>query len=195
MIFYVIDDHPLMREILVMLLRQLRPDAQVIEVGSIADFEDAVLRHGVPDLISLDLGLPDARGPSGVLHLKKMFPRKPLVVLTASPADEAQQEILGAGADAYVEKKKGADEILRVFGEVLEVEGLPAAPDALLSMRQKQLLELVALGMTNRDIAAELAISEHTVKVHLSRLFSRLGVKSRTQSVHYARTRGLMHGR
>lgn len=190
---YVIDDHPLMREILVMLLRELRPAAQILELGRIGDFEAAVQRHGAPDLISLDLDLPDARGPSGIRELRRMFPDEPLVVLTASPADAQMKTSLEAGADAYVEKSAGAEEILRVFEAVLDGEppqegGSPQA----LSKRQKQLLSMLATGLSNREMAAELALSEHTVKVHLSRLFHRLGVKSRTQCVHYARTHGLL---
>ena len=66
------------------------------------------------------------------------------------------------------------------------------ATETKLSKRQKQLILMLDRGMSNRDIAAELDISEHTVKVHLWRLFRRLGVKSRTQTLHYARTHGLL---
>jgi len=190
--YFVIDDHPLMREILVMLLQQLRPEARIIELERIGDFEAAVLQHGAPDFISLDLALPDARGATGVQAIRKIFPRAPLVVLTASPADQEEDACIAAGADAYVEKSKGADEILRAFTAVLEGEDAPGARDTSLSKRQKELLVMVARGMSNKEIAAELEISEHTVKAHLSRIFSRLGVKSRTQSIHYARTHGLI---
>lgn len=191
--FYVIDDHPLMREILVMLLRQLRPDAHIIELGSVGDFEAAVVRHGAPDLISLDLDLPDARGPSAVRELRRMCPDTPLVVLTASPANDQKLASMRAGADAYIEKSEGAEQILKVFGTFLD--GAAAQGSAVaepLSKRQRQLLVMLARGLSNRDIATELGISEATVKVHLFRLFRRLGVKSRTQSIHYARAHGLL---
>ena len=69
-----------------------------------------------------------------------------------------------------------------------------AAANSKLSKRQTQLIAMLDQGMSNRDIATELDISEHTVKVHLWRLFRRLGVKSRTQALHHARTNGLLSG-
>jgi DNA-binding NarL/FixJ family response regulator len=68
------------------------------------------------------------------------------------------------------------------------------ANNSKLSKRQTQLIAMLDKGMSNRDIATDLEISEHTVKVHLWRLFRRLGVKSRTQALHYARTNGLLSG-
>ena len=67
-----------------------------------------------------------------------------------------------------------------------------APTDSKLSKRQKQLIVMLDRGLSNREIADELGISEHTVKVHLWRLFRRLGVKSRTQTIHYARTHGML---
>ena len=69
-----------------------------------------------------------------------------------------------------------------------------APTDTKLSKRQKQLIVMLDRGLSNRDSDAELSISEHTVKVHLWRLFRRLGVKSRTQTLHFARTHGLLSG-
>ena len=74
----------------------------------------------------------------------------------------------------------------------LLVTATAAPTDNKLSKRQKQLIVMLDRGLSNREIADELGISEHTVKVHLWRLFRRLGVKSRTQTIHYARTHGLL---
>ena len=71
---YVIDDHPLMREAVVMLLRRMRPGANVVELERIGGIDAAVKQHGTPDLITLDLKLPDTTGTSGVHELKKRFP-------------------------------------------------------------------------------------------------------------------------
>jgi len=102
---------------------------------------------------------------------------------------------LKAGADAYVEKSAGAAQIAKVLREFLadevEDENAPTIPEKL-SKRQKQLLVMLDRGLSNRDIAEQLQISEHTVKVHLWRLFRRLGVKSRTQTLHFARSHGLL---
>jgi DNA-binding NarL/FixJ family response regulator len=194
MSIFVIDDHPLMREAVVMLIRRLSSKAIVIELDRLAAVMPAVQEHGVPELICLDLKLPDTNGVSGVRELKQHFPDVPLVVLSASSAQDYEDLSIEAGADAYIQKSAGATEIsnmLRVFlSEDLQLESL--APTEKLSKRQKQLLVMLDRGMSNRDIAEELQISEHTVKVHLWRLFRRLNVKSRSQASHLARTQGLL---
>ena len=111
MTLYVIDDHPLMREAVVMLLRRLRPGANVVELDRLGGIEAAVKQHGAPDLICLDLKLPDTTGASGVHELKKRFPETPLAVLSASPAADAEEQCIEAGADIYIEKSSGAQEI------------------------------------------------------------------------------------
>ena len=194
MSIFVIDDHPLMREAVVMLIRRLSSKAVVTELDRLAAVMPAVQEHGVPELICLDLKLPDTNGVSGVRELKQHFPDVPLVVLSAASAQDYEDLSIEAGADAYIQKSAGATEIsnmLRVFlSEDLQLESL--APTEKLSKRQKQLLVMLDRGMSNRDIAEELQISEHTVKVHLWRLFRRLNVKSRSQASHLARTQGLL---
>ena len=195
MSLYVIDDHPLMREAVVMLLRRLRPGANVVELDRIGGMEAAVQQHGVPELICLDLKLPDTTGTSGVQELKGRYPETPLAVLSASPATDAEEQCIEAGADIYIEKSSGASEIGNAIRALINADGgfeelTPA--DSKLSKRQKQLIVLLDRGLSNREIAEELGISEHTVKVHLWRLFRRLGVKSRTQTIHYARTHGML---
>jgi DNA-binding NarL/FixJ family response regulator len=101
-----------------------------------------------------------------------------------------------AGAAAFLEKSASAAEIAQVLKAFLaeDADAESEAPVALgkLSKRQKQLLILLDKGLSNRDIADNLQISEHTVKVHLWRLFRRLNVKSRSQASHFARTQGLL---
>ena len=194
MSIFVIDDHPLMREAIVMLIRRLSSKAVVTELDRLAAVLPAVQAHGVPELICLDLKLPDTNGVSGVRELKQHFPDVPLVVLSAASAQDYEDLSIEAGADAYIQKSAGAAEIsnmLRVFlTDELQLDSL--APTEKLSKRQKQLLVMLDRGMSNRDIAEELQISEHTVKVHLWRLFRRLNVKSRSQASHLARTQGLL---
>lgn len=195
MALYVIDDHPLMREAVVMLLRRIRPGANIVELDRIGGVESAVKQHGNPDLICLDLKLPDTTGASGVVELKKRFPETPLAVLSASPATDSEEDCVAAGADIYIEKSSGAQEIGNALRALLSADGKfeeLSPTDNKLSKRQKQLIVMLDRGLSNREIADELGISEHTVKVHLWRLFRRLGVKSRTQTIHYARTHGLL---
>ncbi len=191
---FVIDDHPLMREAVVLLIRRLHTKATVTELDRLAAITGAVEQDGMPDVICLDLKLPDTHGVSGVRELRQQFPDVPIVVLSAAPAEDFRELSLEAGADVYIEKSAGATEISRVLKSFLDDSSDPEAitdPEKL-SKRQKQLLVMLDKGMSNRDIAAELQISEHTVKVHLWRLFRRLNVKSRSQASHLARTQGLL---
>jgi DNA-binding NarL/FixJ family response regulator len=195
MTLYVIDDHPLMREAVVMLLRRIRPGAELVELDRLGGIDAAVQQRGAPDLITLDLKLPDTTGTSGVHELKRRFPDTPLAVLSASPAADAEEACIESGADIYIEKSSGAQEIGNALRALLSADGKfeeLAPTDNKLSKRQKQLIVMLDRGLSNREIADELGISEHTVKVHLWRLFRRLGVKSRTQTIHYARTHGLL---
>ncbi len=194
MSIFIIDDHPLMREAIGMLIRRLSPTAVVTELDRIAVVAQAVATHGIPELICLDLKLPDTHGVSGIRELKQHYPNVPIVVLTASSASDYEDLAMEAGADVFIEKSAGATEITSVLRAFISEEINTEAPVSLekLSRRQKQLLILLDKGLSNRDIAEALQISEHTVKVHLWRLFRRLNVKSRSQASHLARTQGLL---
>ena len=196
MTVYVIDDHPLMRDALTMLVQRVRPGLKVVSVAKLSSLEASVERQGTPELICLDLKLPDTLGLSGVHAVKAKFPGVPLVVVTGSEASECEAACLEAGANLFLEKASPPNTIiegLRTFlpspKEEVAAEGTVAAPTKL-SKRQKQLILMLDQGLSNKDIADKLTISEHTVKVHFWRLFRRLGVNSRTQALHFARNNG-----
>jgi DNA-binding NarL/FixJ family response regulator len=123
MSLYVIDDHPLMREAVVMLLRRIRPGASVVELDRIGAVDAAVLEHGAPELICLDLKLPDTTGTSGVQELKVRFPNTPLAVISASPAADCEEQCIEAGADIYIEKSAGAGEIGNAIRALINADG------------------------------------------------------------------------
>jgi DNA-binding NarL/FixJ family response regulator len=193
MSIFVVDDHPLLREAVVMLIRRMDSKFNVVELDRLAAVAPAVQAHGQPELICLDLKLPDTHGVSGVRELKQQLPEVPLVVLSAAAAQDYEDLAMEAGAEAFVTKSAGAAEITKQLKALLMQGGeeTGSAPEKL-SKRQKQLLIMLDRGLSNRDIADELKISEHTVKVHLWRLFRRMNVKSRSQASHLARTRGLV---
>jgi DNA-binding NarL/FixJ family response regulator len=197
MSIYVIDDHPLMRDAIVMVLRRLRPAETIVELERLDKLPAAVKQHGAPDLFCLDLKLPDVNGVSGVVSVKQTYPDVPIAVYSASPAADMEEACIEAGADIYIEKSAGSGELAAALRGLLMAdsegeEPVATAASGKLSKRQTQLIAMLDKGMSNRDIAAELEISEHTVKVHLWRLFRRLGVKSRTQALHHARSHGLL---
>ena len=195
MSIFVIDDHPLMREAIGGLIRRLRPSAKVVEIERMSNMAKVLAEHGEAELVCLDLKMPDTNGVSAVREIRQLMPDTVIVVVSASSASDYAELTREVGADAYVEKSAGAQEIGRVLREYLTDEvddgSAPIVPTKL-SKRQKQLLLLLDRGLSNRDIATELEISEHTVKVHLWRLFRRLNVKSRSQASHLARTARLI---
>lgn len=200
MSLYVIDDHPMVRQMIGMLLRRLRPASKVVELEKYSELQAALIKNGEPELFVLDLLLPGVKGATAISDVKKMYPEIPLVVLSAMPSGEARDACLEAGADLYIEKSTDTAEISAAIQDIMKSDDgdddaeVVVIGDIKLSKRQKQLILMLDRGLSNRDIAAELSISEHTVKVHLWRLFRRLGVKSRTQTLHFARTHGLLSG-
>jgi DNA-binding NarL/FixJ family response regulator len=111
MTIYVIDDHPLMRDAIVMLLRRLRPDMRIVELGLLAEVQFIKESASSPSVFFLDLHLPDAPGFSGVHGIKASFPSVPLAVYSASPASEMGRMCIEAGADLYVEKTASSKHI------------------------------------------------------------------------------------
>jgi len=198
MSMYIIDDHPLVRQAIAMLLRRIRPASKVVELEKFSELQAAIIKNGEPELFVLDLLLPGVKGTSAVNDIKTLYANVPLAVISAMPAGEAEETCIEAGADIYIEKSAAANEISSAIqglfaAEHGDDEAAPAAVgETKLSKRQKQLIVMLDRGLSNRDIAAELDISEHTVKVHLWRLFRRLDVKSRTQTLHFARMNGLL---
>ncbi len=197
MTVYVIDDHPLMRDAITMLVHRVRPGLKVVSVPKLNVLDSTVERQGAPELFCLDLKLPDTLGLSGLHAIKAKYPDVPLVIVTGSEASDYEATCLEAGADLFLEKASNPNVIIEGLRSLLPAdeaaaaseEASPAAPTKL-SKRQKQLILMLDQGLSNRDIAEKLSISEHTVKVHFWRLFRRLGVNSRTQALHFARTNG-----
>ena len=194
MSIFVIDDHPLMREAIVAMLRRLSPAAMVTELDSLDAADPAALAHGVPELICVELLVGGSPGVSAVQQLKRQFSAVPIVVLSSAAADPFEKLSIDAGAQAYIHKSATKVEVATTLREFVhgEDDDKPGMPPDKLSKRQKQLLILLDKGLSNRDIAELLQISEHTVKVHLWRMFRRLQVKSRSQASHLARTHGLL---
>ncbi len=197
MTVYVIDDHPLMRDALTMLVHRVKPGLKIVPVPKLNVIESTVEKNGPAELFCLDLQLPDTLGISGVQVLKAKFPDVPLAVITSSSASGFEDRCMEAGADAFIEKSNSPTQIIAALRTLLVSDEDAASEDAAtpsgptkLSKRQKQLILMLDQGLSNRDIAEKLDISEHTVKVHFWRLFRRLGVNSRTQALHFARTNG-----
>jgi DNA-binding NarL/FixJ family response regulator len=119
MSIYVIDDHPLMRDAIVMVLRRLRPAENIVELERLDKLTSAVKQHGAPDLFCLDLKLPDTTGCSGVIAVKQIYPDVPIAVYSASPAADMEEACIEAGADTYIEKSASSAELTAVLRGLL----------------------------------------------------------------------------
>lgn len=191
---YIVDDHPLVRHALAMTVLRLKPSAKVVELNGYNELAPAIKKNGLPALFILDLLLPGVKGTSAVTALSKLYPDVPLMVISSMPSSEAALPCLEAGANFYVEKTATPEKITHLLATLLEpsenANSRALVKDKILSKRQAQMLHMLDKGFSNRDIGLSLDISEHTVKVHLWRLFKKLDVNSRTQALCYARKNG-----
>jgi DNA-binding NarL/FixJ family response regulator len=193
---YLIDNHPLIREAMAIQIRRLLPTAKIAESASLAEFAAASAKHGAPELIVTELDLPDSAGLSSISQLKTLHPYCPLVVFTGGSAALLEDAAISSGADVYIEKRAPVSDIAAALRALLAgettVETQSGDTTKKLSKRQKELMLMLNEGLSNRDIASRMDISEHTVKVHLWRLFRKLDVNSRTQALAFGRNNGLV---
>jgi DNA-binding NarL/FixJ family response regulator len=197
----VVDDHALLRTGVANIINQ-EPDLFVIAeaangIEAVAAFE----RHR-PDVTLLDLRMPEMEGVEAVRQIRARDPQAKLIILTTYDTDEDIALALRAGAKAYVLKDISADALIACIHDVLAGKTYlaPSAAAKLaegvtrvqLTPRELTTLRLMAGGQSNKEIAGTLGISERTVKTHLSHLFEKLGVTSRTEAVHVATRRGLV---
>lgn len=199
------DDHPVVRDGLAAML-STQPDFAVVgEAGTGAEAvtEAARLR---PDVVLMDLEMPALDGIEAIRRLRTAAPAVQVVVLTAFDTDERIVGALQAGAQGYLLKGAPRAEIFAairtvaaggalippvVASKLLRQVRAAEHPDAL-TAREREVLGLVAAGLSNQEIAARLSISERTVKFHVSAVLAKLGAKNRTQAVRLSRERGLL---
>jgi DNA-binding NarL/FixJ family response regulator len=193
---YLLDGHPIIREAMRIQVHRLQPQASVFEAATLTDFASVVAANGPPDIIITELELQDASGLSTVSQLKSLFPHAPLVVFTNNASALFEDASISMGADVFLHKSLPLKEISRVLRALLAIDtelDTQIQPEVgKLSKRQKQLIIMLHEGLSNKEIATRIDISEHTVKVHLWRLFRKLDVSSRTQALTFARNNGLI---
>jgi DNA-binding NarL/FixJ family response regulator len=199
-----IEDHALFREGLKQLLRTLEPGVLVHEADTAAAALSAIqTRGGELDLILLDLSLPGARPFEVLAACRRLAPQVPVAVLSASEDRFEVERALALGAQAYLFKSSTNAELLRALRRVMQGEivtpGLAGAVAPVrggnadgLTPRQVGVLRLLARGVSNKEIAAELGVSENTVKVHLAQVYRVLGVTTRTAAVLKAARVGII---
>jgi DNA-binding NarL/FixJ family response regulator len=209
------EDQRAVREGLAMLLRHL-PGIEL--VAGVADGTEAIaaVRDHRPDVVLMDLRMPGVDGTEATRVIRERWPSTQVVVLTTYADDDSVFPALRAGARGYLTKDVGAEQIAQAISavargeavlepsvtarvlDVLRPAGLPALPDGDgpladgVTKREAEVLRLIARGLSNRDIAETLVISEATVKTHVNRLLAKIGVRDRAQAVSYAYRVGLL---
>ncbi|HHV77464.1 MAG TPA: response regulator transcription factor [Syntrophothermus lipocalidus] len=197
----IADDHALVRE---GLRRLLELDERIEVVGEAGDGQGAInlARKYRPDVILMDVNMPGTDGVTATQVIKKEMPETDIIALTVYE-DEQVVEMVKAGVSAYVLKDVGPDELTntifkvregnviihpRVAGQVAKelVRQNRKRDEVKLTKRERDVLEYLVKGYSNKEMAAALFISEKTVKNHLTNIFRKLEVKDRTQAVIYA---------
>lgn len=205
----VVDDHPLFRDGIVSLL-----EAAGFEIaGQLDNGSEAVEAAGrlQPDLILLDISMPEMDGLEALKRIKSEHPDIQVVMLTVSEDDQDLMEAIKAGANGYLLKNLNASQFLEMIygleqGEAAitrkttarlmqgfsELSNRRPEPEVKLTARELELLFLVADGLSNKTIAQELSVSENTVKYHMRNIMQKLDAQNRTEAVTYAIQLGLL---
>lgn len=199
----VVDDHPLMRVGIGAIINARKDMSVVAQAGTGEEALELYRRHK-PDITLMDLRLPgQMSGVEAITAIRAIEPRARFIVVTTYDGDEDIHRALEAGAQGYVIKgmpyQTLVDALLRVHsgGRFLPPPVARAlasrVPDSDLSAREREVLQLMAGGNSNKQIASVLGITEATVKSHVSTILQRLDVDDRTQAVVTALQRGLVH--
>lgn len=200
----IADDHPLYRAALQTILPRACSGAQVAEAACQDEVMNQVASDSDFDLIVLDLNLPGATGLSCLRYVHDAAPLTPIIVVSGNDDPATMSEARLAGAAGYVPKSAPGDVLVQAIRLVMaggtylpaaaalrhsmSLGSTPADPiGEPLTSRQLRVLRLLTQGLSNKQIARDLEISEITVKAHVSAIFRKLGVSNRTQAANAAR--------
>jgi DNA-binding NarL/FixJ family response regulator len=212
-----VDDHRLFRDAIAEVLKALGSDVTVFGAGSADEARGAAGHYAPLDLILLDLFLPGSVGLDLLTELRYLAISAPIVVLSASEEREDIRAALEAGAAGYIAKTVSGPDMLAALRQVLrgeifvpasllakmqsQADSRPSGGEAGraiaagLSSRQREVLGLLAEGLSNKAIARRLGLAEGTVKLHVSAILQGLGARNRTEAVTLAQRLGLVdHG-
>jgi two-component system NarL family response regulator len=198
-----VDDHPMITEGIASTINRQR---DMIVVGCAATVSEAIalFKREQPDVTLMDLGLREANGVEAIRAIRADAPDARIIVLTVYQGDEDIFRALDAGAIGYLLKEEVSDELVRVIRDVHNGNVPPMRPDLEerlakrvsgpnLTVREVQVLQLVARGLRNKEVAAALGISDETARVHVKNILAKLKVNDRTAAVTVAARRGILH--
>lgn len=207
----VADDHALVRGGLAQLVKLVEENVEVFETSDFGQTLEVLSKGQAADLVLLDLLMPGMKGVEGISQICKQWPEVPVIVISAKEDIGAIRSALSAGAMGYIPKTSSPDVMMSAIKLVLS-GGVYVPPHVLgtssfpgeqlqedvsfgtfessfeksfgqLTQRQLEVLDLMAFGKSNKDIANELGLTTGTVKMHTSRIFKTLNVQNRTEAV------------
>ena len=205
----IVDDHPVVREGICSMLKR-EPDFKI--VGEATNGLEAIerVRELSPDVVLMDLRMPEMDGVGAIVKIKEERPEVKFIILTTFSDDEYIFKGIAAGARAYLLKDAPRDELFKAIRAVSRGESLiqPVVASRLLdrlaelskktpsaetlSERELEVLRLMAGGASNKDIADQLSITQSTVKTHITSIFQKLNVTTRTEAVTTALRKGMI---
>jgi two-component system, NarL family, response regulator DevR len=208
----IVDDHEVVRQGLVALLDRRAGFQVVAEAGTVAESIEAARRHQ-PDIVVMDVRLPDGSGIEACREIRSEMPATRVVMLTSYPDEEAVLSAIVAGASGYLLKQIRARDLVTALETVGRGESLldPAVTEKVLerirriaagtlgdeltqlTAQEQKILMLVAEGKTNKEIAAEVFLSDKTVKNYVSSILSKLNLERRAQAAAFVAKHRLDH--
>lgn len=206
----IVDDHTIVRQGLVALLED-EPDIRVVGQAGTGCEALALIEACRPDVVLLDITIPDLSGLEVTRRVVKSWPDVRVLILTMHEEEAFFFEALRAGAAGYILKGADSEELIYAIHAVheggvylpprlasllvqdyLARQAMPGLEDISLTPREREILRLIAQGLTNREIAERLTLSLNTVKTHRQHLYQKLGLHRRADLVAYALRRGLI---
>jgi two-component system, NarL family, response regulator len=198
----LVDDHPMIRA---GLAATITPEPDLMVVATAANGKEALEQYRAhrPDVTLMDLKMPEMGGVDAILAIRAEFSAAKIIVLTTYRGEEDIYRAIKAGAMTYLLKDTLAENMMRVIREVA-CGGRPMPPEVAqrltermfqptLTPRELEVLGLVARGLRNKEVAADLKISADTIQGHMKSIFSKLSVCDRTAAVTVAIQRGIIH--
>jgi DNA-binding NarL/FixJ family response regulator len=196
------DDHPVVRAGLAAVIGQ-EPDLQLVAEAENGERAVALFKEHRPDVALMDLRMPQMGGVDAIRAITEEFPEARILALTTYEGDADIRRALRAGARGYLLKDMLLTDVITAIRAVLRGERvIPAAvatrlaefPERSdLTERELEVLQLVARGLSNKEVAKAIGRMDETVKIHLKNIFAKLGVADRTEAVTVALARGLIH--
>jgi DNA-binding NarL/FixJ family response regulator len=197
----IADDHPLFRSALKQIISDAYPDSQILEAADISAVQKYLAQSLPIDLVLLDLHMPGAHGYSALAFITGHHSISPVIVVSANNHPETMRRALDYGAAGFLSKSASVELMQRTIAKVMA--GEIVAPDAVhqaqrgadinsldvsdavasLTPQQFRVASMLVEGLLNKQIAYELDVTEATIKAHMTEIFKKLGVHSRTQAV------------